>query len=537
MTKAFLNHLKQLFVYFEKFRLYFFIPLVVFSLLLIRNPFSERSLIPNLEPFPDSFHYILPARCFITMNQWNLCRPATPGRSSDVAPLYSATLIPLYLLSIDPRMFFLTNVVLAIGSFLLLHLIFQKLKVHSLTQFSVLLLAATSYHLYWYPTLPMAENLIIFLFLLSVWLLFSSSLKYRTFGIFVALGFYATKYAFAPLTMTFLGLHLFNFWQQRKKFPPFVFYLAIAAGLVGLIVLLASRSIVSLFNSNFFAFTLTEEEMQKTWFSLAFIPTHLPQYIESLLGRPTLVLWDTRPLVPWYFSVIGVIGLFWGSCTKRFRLVSIAVLLSIFSQFFFISSFYAYDSRYTLHILYSLLIGVGIAVSLFLKILPQDKKYLTALFPVLTFVFLSVQAPVLRKQLAINLKYAETPWYYVATKHIDSVVSKLNPDFVAAAFPVYFFDFYTTSSYTVLPVSVEQERTEKPVVYGTQYQYEDIPGLYIQLLTEGKTVYLSNYGLGNQAYMHEAYAAITASMEAQLISEGCHGACNVYKLSLKNASK
>lgn len=518
----------------QKLQLHFTIPLLIFIALLARNPFSERTLIPNFEPFPDSFHYVLPARCFISMNQWNLCRPTTPGRNSDVAPLYSVVLIPFYLISLDPRMFYFANLALAITSFVLLHLILKKSKIRQLIIFAVLLLTATSYHFYWYPTLAMAENLIIFLFLLSIWLLFTKHWLLKILGIFVALSFYGTKYAFAPLTVVFLGLHGISMWQYRKKLPPRLLYVGAAIAIIGLVVLLQSRSALSLFTSKFFALTLTEQELQKTWFSLAYIPWHLPKYLGSLVGQPTLVLWDTRPLLPWFFSLIGMGGLLWGVIVKKYRLLSATILISILFQFLFISTFYAYDSRYTIHVLYGLLIGLGIGLNLIVETVPKYKKLLLLIITSATLLYLFALTPVLRKQLAINLKYAETPWYYVATKHIDGVVSQSQTDTVlAAAFPVYFFDFFAKGTYTVLPVSVEQERSEKPVVYGTQYTYDDLPALYEELLQQGKTVYLSNYGLGNQGYMHEAYAAITERMNADLISEGCHGACNVYKLRLK----
>ena len=42
--------------------------LLTFTLLLLKNPFSERNLISNLEPYPDTIHYINPALSFIKGN-------------------------------------------------------------------------------------------------------------------------------------------------------------------------------------------------------------------------------------------------------------------------------------------------------------------------------------------------------------------------------------------------------------------------------------------------------------------------------------
>src|SRR5260221_457428 len=100
----------------------FLICLVVFVLLLARNPFSERTLIPNLEPYPDSFYYIDPALSRAKVHGYVL---EGEGRSLPriVPPMYSLALTPAFIIFPDARMFYVTNVILALISFALFYAI------------------------------------------------------------------------------------------------------------------------------------------------------------------------------------------------------------------------------------------------------------------------------------------------------------------------------------------------------------------------------------------------------------------------------
>ena len=100
--------------------------LTVFCLLLFKDVFSERTLIPNFEPFPDTFHYVIPARNLIQGEEFKLSRE---GRtlSSSVGPLYSIYLIPFYLMNSDPRMFYFANVLLSLSGFVIFYKILKKI--------------------------------------------------------------------------------------------------------------------------------------------------------------------------------------------------------------------------------------------------------------------------------------------------------------------------------------------------------------------------------------------------------------------------
>src|SRR5258708_4209679 len=98
------------------------LPAALFALLLFRNPYSDRNLISNLEPYPDSIHYISPALGVLRGQGLYVNREGRkllPG----VPPLYSLVLTIGFVFSQDVRTFYLTNVVLAFVAFFFFYLI------------------------------------------------------------------------------------------------------------------------------------------------------------------------------------------------------------------------------------------------------------------------------------------------------------------------------------------------------------------------------------------------------------------------------
>lgn len=505
----------------------------VFLLLVYQEPFSNRSLVANLGPFPDVFHYILPARCFITDGTWTLCRMGVEGTKPAVGPLYSILLIPIFLIKNDPRMFYYLNVILVTTAIIFLYKIFFKITQNSLITTSLGVLAATSYHLYWFPTLAMAENVILPLFAIGVWICFKPKSKLFLLVLpLISVATFLAKFAFVPISGIFMLYWLYVQVYIQKIVPKII---ALVFVLLGMIVALWYGFFHTDLGNNFFSL-LPIEQQQNTWFSIVFIPSHLSYYLSTLLGKPTLVLWDTRPFLNVILSITGILGFIVGFKIKKVKQISIVVLGLLLAQILFISSFYSLDSRYIIISIPALLIGISFFYAWLQQIMPGN-KYLTLSLIMVIAVSVLLHVTELRTRLAINFKYAETPWFYLATKQIDQAVPKSKDTFVISAIPVYFYDFYATKGYSVLPVAPEQEPNKKSQVYGNQYEYDDLIVLYQNLLSQGKSVYISNYGLGNQAYMHEAYQRVEDAFTLTEIATGCDQACNVYKLTNSESSQ
>ena len=91
---------------------------LLFALLIYKNPFSQRTLIPNFEPFPDTFHYINPALSLLKGNGFSINRDGRVIRPN-VPPLYSLSLIPAFAIKLDPRISYYSNAALAFISLFL----------------------------------------------------------------------------------------------------------------------------------------------------------------------------------------------------------------------------------------------------------------------------------------------------------------------------------------------------------------------------------------------------------------------------------
>ena len=107
-----------------------FFTFFLFFVLVIKNPYSSRNLVANLEPFPDSQHYLTAPLCFLDRGDWNLCRinkPELIGTKPSVPPLYSISLLPFLFFNSDPRTVYFANLVFAFTSLVLLRKILNKL--------------------------------------------------------------------------------------------------------------------------------------------------------------------------------------------------------------------------------------------------------------------------------------------------------------------------------------------------------------------------------------------------------------------------
>lgn len=547
--------IKSVWHFFEKFHFSLVIASMLFLLLLVKNPFSERTLIPNFEPFPDTFHYVTSARSFLAGFGLNLVRE---GRilAPNVPPLYSVTLVPLFAIYNDPRVFYFTNVILSLASLTLFYLIIKKIIKNIWIIGLVLFLYVTNYFLYWYPTLAMAENLILPLFLSAVFLLISPPTKLKTvFAGFLAIAFYATKYAAAPLTVIFLfcyGLKILSAKQIKKDYS--FMSLFIFSFLFGVLLFFGYEYTAK--GQNIFSplvsfiakiapkFPVGESQLPSgtPTFSMTYLATNLPQYLGAITGKPMKFLWDQTPIVPTIFAIPGLIGLLVGLFYKNFRFLSAGLLFMLFGKILFISTFYSADARFIFPAIPTLLIGFALFLSFIFDFL--EKKQFKFLFYTLffgLFIFYSAANAVrFKNQTMLNLKYAETPWYYISVKKLNQyftqgLIKDNKKPVVISALPPYLIDFYSNGNYTLLPLSSDQDfRNQKEIVWGSN-DYSDLPRLYAKYIQNGYPVYVAKYGLGNEGYLHNDYRKIEEKFQLTQVVSGCYELCNVYKLELKDS--
>lgn len=525
----------------------FFVCLFVFLALLARNPFSPRTLIPNLEPYPDTIHYLSPVKSLVEGNGFSLYRE---GRSLKtwVPPLYSAVMVPIFLLHNDVRMFYFANVLLSLTSFLFFYLVLRKFTDNTLITGTVLFLYATNYFNYWYPTLAMGENLVITLFLAALWLLVR---KHTPLGmlLFDLLGIavYATKSANLPITAgLFIGYGFKLIWEGkgRKRFRLVGEHIAV----FGIMFILFSvyyqlqygSSVLSslfFFLSNMFGSTSkstgTLQYSGGEWFSSKYMASNLSVYIRAILGSyPARFLWDSTPIVPIYVGIPAIAGLTFSLFSRKTKVIGITLVFILIASILFMSTFYSTDMRYLYHAIPILLLGLALLFSS-LKLNGKPRLLIPAAIIVLCFYYAATNAFRLKNQIMLNVRYTESPWYYLSVKNLNGYFadpSKEKPFVITAMIP-YFVDFYSNGNYKLLPMSDNQDfYSHKEQVWGT-FNNSNLEGIYTRLLKQGKEVYVLNY-LGNDPNVSRDFENIKSHFKSDKVLEGCYGSCNIYRLTL-----
>jgi len=492
-----------------------------------------------------------------------------------VPPLYSVILIPLFSIHNDVRMFYFTNMLLSLLSFFLFYKIITKLlsdlpfsksnhqplTTNHLITFITLFLYVTNYFFYWYPSLAMAENLTLFLFLSNLYLMVVPLNKITIIlGAIIPFCFFLTKYANIPLTASFLlmfGIKLLL--ENRKgKNKLLVNNLIVFGGSIFAMFIVMvftesfpeTGSLKALFGNMIpQVATKTQVSSGGGWFSIQYMKDYLPKYIRALFGGYSAhFLWDTTPIVPLYVGSLGVIGLFLALFAKKIRLFACTLLIALLSSILFMSTFYSIDMRYVFHAIPTLLIGFAlfwkiVINSLDSRLRGNDKttRYLSSIariFLITLFIFyFATNAIRLKKQIMLNLKYAETPWYYISVIKLNEYfksypITRKEPVVISAMIP-YYIDFYSNKTYALLPLSHSQEfRTQREAAWGT-FDYSDLIMLYTKIIYSGHEVFVHNYGIGNEKPLQEDFKKIQDNFSLTKVKDGCFDACNIWQLKIK----
>ncbi|MCB9812859.1 MAG: hypothetical protein H6772_00490 [Pseudomonadales bacterium] len=528
--------LLKLYRYIKKYSIQIaaIIVFIVYFALSFKDPFSVRSLIPNLEPFPDTLFYSIPAINFIKGNEFKMMTYGHEIKSM-VPPLYSIFLIPFYFIKNDFRMFYFANQALGFFSlFLFIKIIstFSKKRINkSLYILSGGLIYATTFHIYNLPSLLMAENLTLTLVMLSFYLLATKNSKINSiFSGYVGLLLLLTKFSNLPLALAFHLSFLIKVILNNK------------------VNVLSTYLINSIISVMIFVFFVLKTNIlfghanlsSETSFNIESFKTNLNFYVNGLMGSNARFLWYQELLFNKFFAVTGVIGLIWSYLNNNKR-----NLISYFGIFIalnigFMSFFYYADSRYIMTLVIPLILGFVLFLNQFAKIKSAGKSSAIAFFIILFSLLITKQGPhlnvnnliSLKNQIMINFKYQETPWNYLAVQNFNDNINESN-SYLATFLPPFYIEINSFGKYNYLPISLYQEfsSSEKDVL---KYFYnKSLIDEYLNLMNDGKNIYISNYYASTDVWKKD-YQNIEDIFETELVSEGCFGSCNLYKLSIKN---
>lgn len=555
------QRLQHPFAWLQSWHGVLFIALATLSVLLLRSPWSNRMLSPNLEPFPDTFHYLRPVQNFITGDGFHMGRE---GRflAPAVPPLYSISMFPVFLLGTDVRAFYLVNAVLSLASVIVFWSALKRINKEIPVWGGVILIALITHPaFYWFPELAMAENLLIFFVALGIYL---STLQVTAkttliFGVFPWV-FYATKYAAAPTTAVFFFLFLakigfsseFRALLWRQKVSRLAIYF-LASVLVFLLLVffewqlkqeIPLQSFFFLLASWFpqLAGSLPGKEVNTDYFSLMNVAEHFPSYWQSFFGRKIPLLWEQHDVSSLPLGVLSMLGFIWALSRAQWRLLAIGGVSLLIVQSLFMSTFYVIDSRYVFHLIFFILLGFFFFGSWVYESL-QKRNAVMWVYLFLTVLVLAIigisRFTELKLQLIVNLKATKSPWYYLAVRNLDEVISPkvLAGEKLAVITPMspYLLDFYMTAHPPLLPLSLVQDNNSearRAAVWGTPANVEPTD-LYRSYVDNGYVLYLTNYGLGNEKVMHAAYDLLEEEFTLVEIQEGCLETCNVYRVTEK----
>lgn len=523
---------------------------ILFFLLILKNPYSHRNLISNLEPFPDSQHYITAPLCFINSGEWKLCRLNNldlEGSKPSVPPLYSLYIMPFLFVNSDPRTVYFANLSLSFIALVFFRKVLSKLFKNDWITNILSIVLISSYSFYWLPTLAMAENFFLPLFMIGLYLLLEKvSIRNAIFAGIVTVSFYGSKYALAPMTFVYGISYIVKIFASYGKEPKEFFKHSLYYLSAGTILTPLFFDIKSLFYfSSGIANTTIGGKSGSSTFSLSFFQKHFFEYIKPLFGQSQRFLWDWTPLLPQWLASLSIVGLAVSIFERKKILFSFFLINSLVLQIVFMSTFYVVDTRYVYNLLPTLLIGFGFLLDLIRKklvfTLPffKEAKY-NYTFYIMSFVligyYLVTSFSGIKKQIGLNFKYTETPWWKVSVDEYNTFFTKENNNYLIALHSPFFLDYYSNQNYQPLPMNQDQDFNGQFRRIWGEGDYSNLIELY-KTKMENHNVYVTNYGINATSSFEKSFIEIKEKFDLIQVHDGCHHLCNIYQLQPLEVTK
>lgn len=508
---------------------------VLFITLAYKAPFTERSLIPNLEPFPDSLYYSVPAWNFVHGEGFSMSYDGYEIKQI-TPPLYSLALIPFFEVFNDVRAFYFLNMLLVYGSLIFfvktLYEIFdeKRFRKHILIAFMGFLFV-TNFYIFTIPTLLMAETITLFLTTIGLYVLFSDNSKWKfVFSTQLGILLLLIKFSNAPLAVAFYALFFFK--HKSKKFITYSLLGGVyfAAYVLGSKVLVDHKNLDSGAN-----------------FSMDYFKKNFPFYINSFIGKDTRYLWFTEKYLPNILGALSVFGIIFGLMIRKYRGPVSKGLVLVVPLILFMSAFSVGDVRYIFALLPISLMFAAVVFSGFLK----QSLRIGVFFMIIVLGVLMLDssssykvgekyAITLKKQVGLNFKHTESPWNYKAVGEFDGFFESqdLNEQAYLGTFlpPFYVEMVQTSEKYKPYPISEQQEFfwTVDGLGHemGLQTDVEMIAA-YTDLLEQNKPLYVSNYYISTTDFYKSHFDRLSEHFTLERVFTGCLESCNIYKLSLQ----
>lgn len=541
-----------------------FFGLMLLSLLLFKNPFSGQNIISDFGPLPDVVYYLYPAKSLIdgagmkVIYNDSTLTPITP-------PLYTLIIAPIYIFFNDLRAFYFINLGLVLTSTIFFYQIISKIFSNLAVKIIVFLTFISTPIIYWYPSFSMPENLLICLFIISLWLLLKplSGLSVTAAGTIIV-SFFATKYIAWPLSVSlglFFFLKIINFQKLDSlkvkllmilllsTFASFLLYSFLEFSTKGadvwVVVLENLKTVLSAATGGRIekGDDITSQKLMTNYistlngssmYSLGDYQDKFFRYIAGLMGGQTPVAGKNLTLIPVVVGITSLAGLFFNLCFPKQRLLACYLSLSALGMVFFAPMFIDVDARYMFVPIIILILSFG----LFWQNIQSILTYFQRLFYFhllilgsLILISFNIYSP-FKNQLKANFISAEGSAYY-------QVASMLNDYFkdtpsgqkpvVITILPPHVLDSYSNHNYNFLPLAKAQRFSQYPQIWNLTLN-QDYFHLYRISLTKGDAIYLLDYGIKGDFVLYQYYLRLQNDFKLNKVFSGCSTQCNLYKL-------
>ena len=507
----------------------------IFAILSFKKIYSSDTLVPNLEPYPDSLYYSVPAWNFVHGNgfvmktQNTIIKQQTP-------PLYGIYLTPFFALFKDARSFYFANMILAVASIIFFVLIIETMFVGKGLYKAVLIFflgffLVTNFYFYTIPQLLMAEPITIFLVTLGIYLFVSKPTILKTL-IAGQIGFLLILVKLSNLPYgILLTIMFFTKYFSTKYLKTFL--ISFGVGIVYFLIYIFKSKL--LFN---------HKNLQGgSDFNFNHLKQGLTVYARTLFGKAGIrYLWFTEKFVPTIVVCLSILGFIVGVLKAPNRKVSLFFLIFIFIVVLFMSFFVVQDLRYIIAILPIYLASMGYLIQTVSLKINDSFAILFMLIVIILSLFLKSQGYkeneraiiTFKKQIGLNLRHREVPWNYEAVKTFNKFTEKFSSKtiYIGTFLPAPYVEMFSNKKYKTLPISSWQEfywlesKLLQNVIGG-----EDIAAGYKKLLLAGDKIYISHYYESNvPSQWPKQIKELTDNFVLTKVYQGCLGSCDIYQL-------
>ena len=506
--------------------------LAIYGLLAFKEPFTTKSLVPNLEPGPDVFYYSVPAWTLVNGHGFKMMALGVE-KESVVKPLYGWLLVPFFYVFHDFRSFYFLNISLGLASIILLKLIVDEIFADTKNKIwyglVLSLFVVTNFYIYNLPGLLMSENLVIPLVLLTAWLMVRKS-SWVNFGLIcLAMGLlWLAKSSNVPIigvTGIFAAVKFgkFDGWTKLQNKKTIIFAIFLFA-ILGLFLILKSGKIWSIVSD-------------ETWFSTKYFKENFILFYNQFFGGEIRYLWYTNTLVEKWLGVLAGLGLALGLFSKKYRFITGYILAVVLANILFFSFFYSKEGRYMSTVVPLFLVGATF-------LLAKLKKYWLAVGIVLLVTvyfgqkvtinsFRERRATTLKRQVMNNFRQNETPWNYLAVMSFNKYFEL--PDgncYFGSILNAYFFEMLSNKNCHYLPITgatdfnlTREQLLDLDMTNAVLRQH------YVDLVNQGKKVYVSPFYGSASGQWVDHYQQLLKLFNIVEVNQGCLGSCNIYQLT------